>query len=165
MHKVSPHFDWDFVIIKEKLTALAFFHDISLKESRLMQINSQKDLDESDLTPAEKNIILNHANASAIILDSYKELPNGISAIVREHHASKSGIGFTDNLSIAIAPIAMMFVVIENFIDKFMKLPQPVSKQQIDDIFIHLESTYTKVTYKQTVVALMAIVKGKDFFL
>lgn len=160
LHKIVDQFDWESLAVKEKLTYIAYFHDISLRDSRLMRINHFSEIETFELTKDEKKLILSHAQDSANIIERFPKIPNGIGTILREHHGSKSGVGFPDTLSIAIAPISMMFMVVEHFVDEFLKMKEGDTKK-VDQIFRELHKRYNKVTYQQTVVALENMIQKK----
>nr|BDT27447.1 transcriptional regulator [Bacteriovorax sp. HI3] len=161
LHKLVESFEWETPQIKEKLTYISFFHDISLPESELMKVHSLTELEELSLPRAEKNLVLNHAFQSAEIIERFPRIPPGVGAIIREHHGSKSGIGFPKTLSIAIAPLSMMFIVVEDFVDSFLKIEELPKRSDFESIFNQLEKKYTKVTYVQTLSALKKMTLGK----
>lgn len=160
LHKVVASFDWESPAIRDKLTFIAYFHDISLPE-HLMRIYSDAAPDFLKLSEEEKKIVLNHAYQSSVIIDKFPNLPQGIGTILKEHHGTKNGVGFTSTLSIAISPISMMFMVVEHFVDEFLKIDGPPKREDFENIFKILEPRYRKLTYEQTLYALKEMVLGK----
>jgi HD-GYP domain-containing protein (c-di-GMP phosphodiesterase class II) len=160
LHKVVVNFDWATAQVKEKLTFVSYFHDISLKDN-LMKYRTELEVETSDLSNEDKNAVLFHAANSAAIVDKFPNIPTGISSIIKEHHGSKNGMGFPETLSIAISPIGMMFIVVEHFVDEFLKIEGPPKNQEMEKIFITLRAKYNKVTYEQTVVALESMILNK----
>ena len=158
LHKVVEHFEWVTPQIKEKLTVIAYFHDISLADSTLMKIQNMKELEASGLSPADQKLVLNHAMASAEMIENFPKMPAGVGSIIREHHGSKGGYGFSESLSIAIAPLSMMFIVVEDFVDQYLKTEGNPNWQQIEQIVENLKVRYTKMTYAQTVQALSSMI-------
>ena len=154
LHKVVDHFEWATPQIKEKLTVIAYFHDISLKESSMMKIHSMQELEASGLSPADQKIILNHAMASAEMIENFPKMPAGVGSIIREHHGSKGGYGFSESLSIAIAPLSMLFIVVEDFVDQFLKIEGAPTRPQLESIMEGMNKKYTKLSYAQAVKAL-----------
>lgn len=160
LHKVVVNFDWQTVQVKEKLTFIAYFHDISLKE-HLMSYRNESDVENSDLSNSERHNVLNHANLSAAIVEKLPNVPLGISSILREHHGARNGVGFPETLSIALSPVSMMFVVVEHFVDEFLKINGTPKTQDLENIFEKLTPKYNKVTYEQTLDALKSLVLNK----
>ncbi len=160
LHKVVNNFDWQSPQVKEKLTFVSYFHDISLKEN-LMGYYNEAIVANSDLSKEDKQLVLNHAYQSSVIVEKFPKVPQGIGTILKEHHGSKNGVGFPQSLSIAISPISMMFVVVENFVDEFLKIQGAPTSQDFERIFAMLGERYNKVTYEQTLVALRNMTQNK----
>jgi HD-GYP domain-containing protein (c-di-GMP phosphodiesterase class II) len=161
LHKIVDQFQWDSVKMKERLTYVSYFHDISLEVSNLMEINSESDFEDTKLTEPQKKLVLNHALESANIVDRFPKIPMGIGTILKEHHGSKSGIGFPETLSISIAPLSMMFIVVEHFVIEFLKLEDPVNEDLIG-IITKLSERYNKVTYLQTLKAIESMIQKQN---
>ncbi|AUN97346.1 hypothetical protein C0V70_04310 [Bacteriovorax stolpii] len=161
LHKLVDSFEWETPQIKEKLTYIAYFHDISLRDSELMKIHSNAELEDSSLSRSDKNLVLNHALQSAEIIERFPKIPPGVGTILKEHHGSKNGIGFPESLSIAIAPLSMMFIVVEDFVDSFLKIKETPTRDDFESIFAQLQNKYTKVTYSQTLSALKKMTLGR----
>lgn len=157
LHKIIDQFEWDSTKMKDRMTYLAYFHDISLENSDLMKINSEELLEEASLSREEKKQVLNHALESANIVERFPKLPLGIGTILKEHHGSKSGMGFPETLSISIAPLSMMFMVVESFVDQFLEIHEP-RQEDLIGILQKLNVKYNKVIYQQTVQALESMI-------
>jgi len=158
LHKVVESFEWQSKAVKEKLTYVAYFHDIALKDERLMRIRSNAELEKITILE-EKELVKTHANQGATIIDKFPEVPMGVSQIIREHHGIKNGSGFCDdNLSISLAPMSMMFMVVEDFVDRYLNLPLDSSKDDQLKIIHELKKVYNKSAYKQTVEALEKLI-------
>jgi hypothetical protein len=160
LYKVIEQFDWNSIQVKKKLTYVAFFHDISLSDMDLMKVVNNKDLE--SLSGPDQRKVENHALQSALLIDSFPNIPQGIGTILKEHHGSKNGIGFPEELSIAIAPLSMMFVVVESFVDEVLKIRGIPTVNDLKKIFDTISPRYNKVTYLQTVVALQIMVQNKE---
>lgn len=156
LHGIVGQFPWKSHQVKEKLTYLAYFHDMSLKEDNLIRINSLKDFDAYTFKRGEKERVMNHALISSQIVDRFAEVPLGVSVLIKEHHGTKGGVGFAESLNVTISPISMMFMVVEHFVDEFLKLQGLVTKEQLKNIFTDMKMIYDKSTYAQTLAALEA---------
>jgi len=161
LHKIVASFAWNSPQVRDTLTHVAYFHDISLKNSDLMEINFTKDFEQKNISEADKKNVLNHALQSSILLNRFPKISETIVTIVKEHHGSKTGVGFPDDLSISLSAISMMFIVVEHFVSEFIKIPGKASNEDFKKIFSILEKRYTKATYLQTLTALHATVKTK----
>lgn len=161
LHKIVDKFEWDSIKMKERLTYVAYFHDISLEESELMQISSESMMEDTKLTEAQKKLVMNHAQESANIIERFPKIPMGIGTILKEHHGSKNGIGFPEALSISIAPLSMMFIVVEHFVAEFLDLEEP-THDDIVAIIKRLSHRYNKVTYQQTLEAIESMIQKQN---
>jgi hypothetical protein len=162
LNKILKSFEWESASVREKISYICYFHDISLKEDSHTRVNDDAELKSLDLGKDATSLIMNHANKSAEIVDQFPQVPIGVSSLIREHHGVKTGVGFRTNLSINLSPVSMMFIVVEEFVHEFLKLPEQSSKEDIAKIFTKLEPVFNKTTYSQTIAALkVAILSSK----
>jgi hypothetical protein len=172
--KVVSQFDWNSRLIKEKICFVAFFHDISIPDDKLAKISTNDELLEEvtkdfEFEPDSKiknkkynnheiEQVQNHALNSAILIEQFDNIPPGISLLIKEHHGSKNGIGFCENLSITLQPLSILFLIVENFVGEFLKVERP-TKEDLNKIVDALASKYNKGSYKKVVDALVKTVK------
>jgi hypothetical protein len=154
--KVVNNLEWQSHLIKEKLVYIAYFHDISLSEN-LMEYNNEDVVKNSQLNDMDKARILNHANMSAGIVERFPQVPQGVATVIKEHHGAKNGIGFPDAMTLSISPISMMFIVIEAFVNEFLKIEGEPKLHHIEEILGKLGVKYNHQTYERTLVALEKI--------
>jgi hypothetical protein len=162
LQKVVEHFEWCTASIKARLTYVAYFHNCSLKDEHLMKILSYDQLEVADLTSKEREMVLTHAMQSAALVDKFPTVPEGVSTIIKEHHGSKNGIGFPETLSTNISPVSMMFIVVEDFVDEFLKVSEKPTKADFEYIYTHLSARYTSHTYAQTLQILDEVIFKKN---
>jgi hypothetical protein len=154
MNKLVVNFEWYTSAVKEKISYVAFFHDISLGSEEMSLIRSKADLENSRFSSKDKMKINSHAIDSAQFVDKFSSIPMGVSSIIREHHGSKTGYGFVDEINLNIAPLSMIYVVVEHFVADFISLgteEKRQSKDEIRNIFEKLRIIYNKSTYLQTI--------------
>lgn len=169
MTKVAQAFTWDSKAIKERIIYIAFFHDISLPEDHLARVHSHEELyrehsveyefqakskiRDTILLPSEIEKINHHAINSSLILDQFPQVPIGVSQVVKEHHGAKNGIGFNDSMSISLQPLSMLFIVVEEFVSKFLDIEKPTAND-IQLMINELKQKYSKGNYKKSVEAI-----------
>lgn len=162
--QIVAQFDWNSPQIKEKITYLCYFHDISLTDGKLARITSIQDLQECNYTEEDKTKIYNHASESAEMLGKFTCIPFDIAALVREHHGNKNGKGFSETLNLKISPLCMMFIVAEDFTGQFLNITETPTKENLDKILNRLQKIYNKGTYAQAIGALrLTISKAHKF--
>jgi len=162
LNKILKSFEWDSKIVREKITYLCYFHDISLPNDQLTVISSTDELKNSHLKPIDENLVLNHALISANTLDSFPQVPMGVSQLIKEHHGSKTGNGFPDKMFTTISPIAIMFIVVESFVKEFLLLAPSPQKSDVEQLLRNLSAKYTKGTYAQTIKILKKAILNNE---
>ncbi len=161
LNQIIKSFEWESASVREKISYICYFHDISLLEDRLIKICSSQELEAAKLSKDDHDKVLSHAMKSAEIVDKFSQVPIGVSSLIKEHHGVKSGVGFRNHLSINLSPLSMMFVVVEAFVDEYLKRGLPPAKEDIAEIFSKMDGTFNKVTYAQTLLALQAAILKK----
>jgi len=142
-----------------KFVMVSFFHDLFLEDEKLLKINSYEDLQKlkKDLTKFEIELVETHANKISNLLLQYPKLPSGIDVLVKQHHGSSNGIGFPENFSNNISPMAISFIVIEDFVTQLILSNDLTS---IPRILYVLKDRYTLPSYKKTVHELFQLFKN-----
>ena len=154
--KLSKQYDWYSLQARDKLIYLSYFHDLSLTNSKLSAIHSDVEIELGALSDEDKNLVLNHASESAKLIENFKEIPFGLAQLVNEHHGSKKGIGFPEHISTSVSPMAIMFIVIEDFANLFIK-EKAETTDDIEIIFNSLKNKYSNPVYSETLLSLQNI--------
>jgi hypothetical protein len=153
---VLPQLEWGSgdqqYIMLQKFAMVSFFHDVYLEDEQLLKIMSLDDLrkEEGKFYLNEKELVNTHANKAASLMQTYPKLPSGVDVIVRQHHGTANGMGFPEVFSTVISPLAIAFVVIEDFANLIL-----TSKEiKINEILSQLQAKYTLPSYRKIVTAL-----------
>lgn len=154
LNKMTDQYDWGSPLIKQRFMLAAFFHDIAIKEQHLVLCNNKKQYEQGNYTRAEKEIILNHALNSSVIIDKFPKMMAGVSDIIREHHGAKNGIGFPETLSLTLTPMSIIFMVTETFVDRYLINMNQINRQKLEEIFFELEEIFDKSSYASALKAL-----------
>jgi len=110
----------------------AFYHDIILLTDEEAKINNQDDLDLIDLSSENKERILHHGKVAYELLNAAQDINTDVKMIVREHHGSQFGIGFSENIS-AIGDTSKLFVIVENWTALLLKNLERKCEFDIDE--------------------------------
>lgn len=113
--------DWGNPDQEEKISFIAFFHDIALETDAQCQISSMNELRRSTLTPEAKTLVEKHAQLAAEYVAKFPHAPMGSDQIIRQHHGQLHGLGFSDHYGANMSPMAMVFIVAEEFTRIIMK--------------------------------------------
>lgn len=97
----------------EKMTYLSFFHDIYLRKEAHLKIFQNSDTRNLDISAGD--LVLNHANMAANLIQSYPKTPSGLDILIKQHHGVSTGVGFVENYSSNISPMAIVFIVVEKY--------------------------------------------------
>jgi HD-GYP domain-containing protein (c-di-GMP phosphodiesterase class II) len=121
---IIRNIDWGTPEQEDKISFITFFHDIVLETDDQCRINSNAELKASPLLPAEKQLIEKHAQMSADFVTNFPHAPMGADQIVRQHHGTLNGIGFSEFYGANISPMAIVFIIAEEFTRIIMKAPE-----------------------------------------
>lgn len=171
-YQLAIHFEWNSDSAKASLTYLAIFHDISFVDMNLARYHSNSELE--ILSKKQQKEVIEHADQSAAIIEKFNNIPFGLTQLIREHHGTKDGTGFPDFLSMNVSPMAMMFIVLEEFsirllekLGKNSKLPEKnfneELKKEMNNIIRKMETYYSKLIYLKTVNDLKELVAKLNF--
>lgn len=145
-----------FAAAMEKMSFAAFFHDLLLMDDSYHTINSKLTLYEAKLDDKARELVMNHPNLMATMIQSQSGVPTDVDHIIRQHHGVSHGVGFVEMPNVNIGPYAILFVVLEDFSDKILNFEK--EKSNVQDIFKSLYAKYSLPTYKKIVDALKSCV-------
>lgn len=162
-HTLLPKMEWgsseQLPSLLEKISMVSFFHDIYLLEDeKLLKIMDYETFKKAQLTPRERDAVSNHANKAALLAQGYPRLPQGVDMIIKQHHGVSNGVGFPEVLTAAISPMAVFFVVVEDFVTRVLE------QGNIDDftpIMTPLKERYQLPTYRKVLTEIEAVVGKK----
>ncbi len=151
---IVDKFEWGKEQSKNKIIYLSLFHDLCLGSDRLIKLH-HKFFEQKNLNEEDKQSMLEHANASAVILENIVKAPKELTSLVREHHGIKSGKGFADSKSISIASLSMAFIVAEDIVTHYLDMQEKLdgtkdrvpSKEALTAYFSDMMKKYDKLTY------------------
>lgn len=112
---IIKNIDWGNAEQEEKISFIAFFHDIALETDKQAQIKSTLDLKKAEFETAEKTLVERHAQMAAEYVSKFPHAPMGADQIIRQHHGTLNGIGFSEHYGNNVSPVAVVFIVAEEF--------------------------------------------------
>lgn len=152
-YQVLPQMDWgsgdQLQQIFLKIHTVSFYHDLGLEEDLHLKILFKEDIEEQNkLTTKERDLVLNHAQKMATLMQGIPKLPQGVDLIVKQHHGQTNGIGFPEKLSSGISPLAIFFIVMEHFSSLILECKDKI---QFEMIFDELYKKHTLPSYRKVV--------------
>lgn len=131
----------------EQMVFAGFLHDILLTEEKLLKIHSKLDLYQADVTEQEKKLVLNHANLTSTLIQQYPKAPHYVDTIVKQHHGTTNGVGFSENLNAGLPKLVIILMVSERLVMRMLDFKR--GEDKLSQIFKDLEEEYNLPTYKK----------------
>lgn len=112
---IVRNIDWGNPEQEDKITFICFFHDIALENDLQAKIKNKEELRKANFDAREKALVEKHAQLAAELVHKYPHAPMGADQIIRQHHGMLNGLGFSDHFGANLSPMAIVFVVAEEF--------------------------------------------------
>lgn len=131
LHIVS-NIDWGNEDQEEKILFIAFFHDIVLETDEQAMIKSSLELKKAQMLPAQKALVEKHAQMAAEFVIKFPHAPMGADQIIRQHHGTLNGLGFSEHYGNNVSPMSIVFIVAEEFARIILKREHgPFDRQEM----------------------------------
>ena len=141
-----------------KITFAFFFHDLFLVPilKKYPDATSEEDLlFNGDVSDADKEIILDHAQMAGEALKSFPKLPMGADMLVTQHHGMANGKGFAVNFKDDISPLAKVMAISEEIAITILNNQKSGAKQLLnrDQMMERLHERFRPASYKKIIEA------------
>jgi response regulator RpfG family c-di-GMP phosphodiesterase len=154
-HMIVPKMDWgggeQQQVILTKISMISYFHDIFLEEDELLKIMNKEDFESASLSRYQRDLVSNHANRAALLVQSYPRLPQGVDQIIKQHHGVTNGVGFPENLTPALSPMVVFFIVVEDFATQILELKEG---DKLSSVIPALKERYRIISFRKIVIEL-----------
>jgi HD-GYP domain-containing protein (c-di-GMP phosphodiesterase class II) len=113
----------------KKLAYASFFKDISFVDNEeLAKITTFEELEQSDINDEDWDLVFNHALDGALLIRKHPESPIDVDTIIKYHHGSQNGKGFS-TLNVSKLPeIARIFIIATEFVKELMSFKEKGGK-------------------------------------
>ncbi len=146
----------------EKVAFAAFFHDIMLTENEdFSKINSFDELEKAELNELDWELIFNHAHEAADLVINHPEAPIGSDDIIRHHHGSVHGKGFS-NVIDKLPDLSKVFIIAHNFVLELIKYKEDGSGSEPKPITDELYKRYPSADALIIIKSLEKTLKKKN---
>ena len=152
---IIHNIEWGNTDQEEKICFIAFFHDIALETDEQCKISSNSELKQSNLSEEKKLQVEKHAQLAAEYVAKYPHAPMGSDQIIRQHHGQLHGLGFTDQYGASISPMAMVFIVAEEFTRLIMEQDSLILDREA--MLEQMKKTFTTNRFQKIVQKLETI--------
>lgn len=112
---IVRNIDWGTPEQEEKISFIAFFHDITLENEAQARVGTAEELRQAKFDPKTKDLVERHAQLSAELVHRYPHSPMGADQIIRQHHGMLNGVGYSDHFGANLSPMALVFLVAEEY--------------------------------------------------
>jgi XTP/dITP diphosphohydrolase len=161
---VIKQMEWGSAEQAEKLAFVSFFHDILMPKEEMVKIDSNKELEESELSDKEKDIVKKHASTTANMVQNFPKAPIGADTIIKQHHGMLSGVGFeSKSFSSTLSPLAIVFIVCEDFCKRLLAVEEIIdgkpdySNFNQETVIKEMYLKFPSINYKRVVTVLEEI--------
>jgi HD-GYP domain-containing protein (c-di-GMP phosphodiesterase class II) len=153
---IIRNIDWGTPEQEDKISFISFFHDIALENDVQCQIHSTNELKRANFSTEEKTLVERHAQIAAEFVQKFPHAPMGTDQIIRQHHGQLNGIGFSDHFGANVSPMAIVFIVAEEYTRIIMKreagpFDREEMMRELKDVFP--TSRFAKIVEKLTTVS------------
>ena len=150
--------------VYRKLAYASFFKDISFVDNEeLAKITTFESLETSELSDEDWDLVFNHALDGALLIRKHPECPIDVDTIIKYHHGSKNGKGFSTLNVSGLPKITKVFLIAAEFVKELMNFkeeggkPRPIvkalhakySSPDMTEVINALEETLKKKTKKK----------------
>ncbi len=139
-HHIVKNIDWGTPEQEDKINFICFFHDIALETDVQAKIKNKEELRKSLLDTREKTLVEKHAQLAAELVHKYPHAPMGADQIIRQHHGMLNGIGFSDHFGANLSPMAIVFVIAEEFTRIIIEKEK--GPYDVKEMVKHLKTTF-----------------------
>jgi HD-GYP domain-containing protein (c-di-GMP phosphodiesterase class II) len=105
----------------QKMTYASFFKDIALADKEeLLKISTFEELESSELGEEDWDLVFNHALEGAVMIRKHPEAPLGVDELIKHHHGSQNGKGFSSAQTIKLPNLSQVLIVANEFVKELM---------------------------------------------
>ena len=108
-------FSWTDKRHYEYFALAAFLQDSELSDDDDLTILLESELNANVLDTKRHSLILNHAKISSEKLEKLEDIPSEVTKLVKQHHGSFSGVGFSNSLTSQITPLSKVLIACDEF--------------------------------------------------
>lgn len=140
-----------------KLSFASFFQNVSLVEhEELARVTSQKALDGSGAGEELREKVLRHPLESGDLVKKYKDIPFGTDSLIRHHHGSPDGVGFSSDIG-RLPELSRIFVLSSDLAHRFLAHGKGRPKGDRTSLIAAMRRRYSKTDARAAMRALEGV--------
>ncbi len=154
--KLATMLGWNSEATFFKLSLASMLHDLSLPSDQLAELQTQEDLNESSLSPEDKELVRQHPRNSAKLISGFEEIPGEVSFIIEQHHERPEGNGFPAQADHKeISAISALFIITHDIVNTMFHSPPQNFDLQAFLTDREAKKTYSKGAFGQVFRTIM----------
>ncbi len=152
---IIRNIDWGTPEQEDKISFISFFHDIALENDIQCEIKTSNELKRAQLSTEQNSLVERHAQIAAELVSKFPHAPMGSDQIIRQHHGQLNGVGFSDHYGANVSPMAIVFIVAEEFTRIIMKHSSGNMNQ--DDMLRELKGEFPTSRFSKIIEKLQTL--------
>jgi HD-GYP domain-containing protein (c-di-GMP phosphodiesterase class II) len=111
--------------VVKKFAYASFFKDISFIENEgLAKITTFEELETAELNETDWDLVFNHPLDGALLIRKHPECPIDVDTIIKHHHGSQNGKGFSTINATKVPQVAKIFIIATEFVKELMSFKE-----------------------------------------
>ena len=146
--------------ITQRLAYASFFKDISFVDNEeLAKISTFEELESSSLSEEDWDLVFNHALDGALLIRKHPEAPIDVDTIIKNHHGTTNGKGFSTTNMPKIPLESKIFIIACEFVRELLDFKERGGKPH--PIVDQLYKTYSTPEMIKVIKALEQTLRSK----
>ncbi len=159
-NEIAKNLGIDQELITQRLAYASFFKDISFVDNEnLAKISTFEELESSSLNEEEWDLVFNHALDGALLIRKHPEAPIDVDTIIKNHHGTTNGKGFSTNSMNKLPQESKIFIIACEFVRELLDFKERGGKPHpiVDELY----KTYSSPEMVKIIKALEKTLRSK----
>ncbi|PIK15699.1 hypothetical protein [Halobacteriovorax sp. JY17] len=159
-NEIAKNLGIDQELITQRLAYASFFKDISFVDNEdLAKISTFEELESSSLNEEDWDLVFNHALDGALLIRKHPEAPIDVDTIIKNHHGTTNGKGFSTNSMNKLPQESKIFIIACEFVRELLDFKERGGKPHpiVDELY----KTYSSPEMVKIIKALEKTLRSK----
>mgnify|MGYP003640410136 CR=1 FL=1 len=157
---INSRLSWGDPSYTEHLVMASYLHDRFLENEEEMQVSCEMELFNTIANIKDHPRVESHAKLSADEILKNDKIPESVEKIVRQHHGSATGVGFSTELTSRISKLSILFLVADECALSLLCVPS--GKVIFESVAKEISSKYyNHETVSECLIALKKAISEK----
>lgn len=159
-NEIAKNLCIDHELVTLRLAYASFFKDIAFVDNEdLAKISTFQDLELSSISEEDWELVFNHALEGALLIRKHPEAPIDVDTIIKNHHGTTNGKGFSTNNIEKLPQESKIFIIACEFVRKLLEFKEKGGKPHpiVDELY----KTYSSPDMIRIIKALEQTLRSK----